>query len=169
MIATRSPVCWFQNSLSISSGPAPRGCSINLRRHFVAESGMLKPRCDRTLGCSDETLSHGDELIGQSLVEWSGGATGLDQWLPSYQPFRASWRTALGSCRRFLHPLYSWRAAGFSQYGWKPALSSCALPIPVRPAFDAGPAVHAFLASPQPFLAEARLGPASMSMFEGCT
>jgi hypothetical protein len=32
------------------------------------------------------------------LVEWSGGATGLDQWLPSYQPFRASWQTALGSC-----------------------------------------------------------------------
>jgi hypothetical protein len=28
----------------------------------------------------------------------------LDQWLPVYQPFRASWQTALGSCRYFLHP-----------------------------------------------------------------
>src|ERR1035437_5450313 len=45
-------------------------------------------------------------------VEWSGGATGLDQWLPSYQPFRASWQTALGSCRSFLRPLYSFLTAG---------------------------------------------------------
>ena len=84
------------------------------------------------------------------LVEWSGGATGLDQWLPSYPPFRASWQTALGSCRRFLHPLYSCRTAGFPQYGWKPAWSSCALPIPVRASFDAGPAVHPFLAISYP-------------------
>src|SRR2546427_9281818 len=48
-----------------------------------------------------------------ALVEWSGGATGLDQWLPSYQLFLASWQTAFRSCRRFLHPLYSFRTAGF--------------------------------------------------------
>ena len=84
------------------------------------------------------------------MVEWSGGATGLDQWLPSYQPFRASWQTALGSCRRFLRPLYSFRTAGFPQYGWKPALSSCALPKPFAASFDAGAAVRPFLAISYP-------------------
>ena len=74
----------------------------------------------------------------------------LDQWLPVYQPFRASWQTALGSCRCFLHPLYSFRTVGFPQYGWKPAWSSCALPKPFRAAFDAGPAVHPFLAISYP-------------------
>src|ERR1035438_8593439 len=84
------------------------------------------------------------------LVEWSGGATGLDQWLPSYQPFRASWQTALGSCRRFLRPLYSFRTAGFPQYGWKPALSSCALPKPFGASFDAGAVVRPFPAISYP-------------------
>jgi hypothetical protein len=91
-----------------------------------------------------------DDTLDQSLVEWSGGATGLDQWLPSYQPFRASWQTALGSCRSFLRPLYSFRTAGFPQYGWKPALSSCALPKPFGASFDAGAAVHPFLAISYP-------------------
>jgi len=34
----------------------------------------------------------------------------------------------------------------FPQYGWKSALSSCALPNPVQASFDAGAAVHPFLA-----------------------
>ena len=55
---------------------------------------------------------------------------------------------AIRSCPRFLHPLYSFRTAGFPQYGWKPALSSCALPKPFRASFDAGAAVHPFLAFP---------------------
>ena len=84
------------------------------------------------------------------LVEWSGGATGLDQWLPAYQPFRASWQMATRSCPRFLRPLYSFRTAGFTQYGWKPALSSCALPTPFGASFDAGAAVHPFLAISYP-------------------
>ena len=67
-----------------------------------------------------------------------------------YLPFRASWQKAIGSCRRFLHPLYSFRKVGFPHYGWKPALSSCALPLPLRAAFDAGAAVHPFLAISYP-------------------
>jgi predicted RNase H-like HicB family nuclease len=71
MITTRSPVCLFQNHFSISSGSAPRGCPINLRRHFAAESGMLEPRCDGTLGCRDEALSHRDEPA--TLIESDEG------------------------------------------------------------------------------------------------
>jgi hypothetical protein len=41
------------------------------------------------------------------LVEWSGGATGLDQWLPVCLPFRALSQMAIRSCPRFLHPLLS--------------------------------------------------------------
>jgi hypothetical protein len=65
---------------------------------------------------------------------------GLDQWLPLCLPFRASWQMAIRSCRRFLHPLGSFRTAGFPQYGWKPAWSSCTLPKPSPASFDAGPA-----------------------------
>jgi hypothetical protein len=83
-------------------------------------------------------------------VEWSGGATGLDQWLPVFRPFRASWQMATRSCPRFLRPLYSFRTAGFPQYGWKPALSSRALPKPFGASFDAGAAVHPFLAISYP-------------------
>ena len=54
----------------------------------------------------------------------------LDQWLPLYQPFRASWQTALGSCRRFLHPLYSCRTAAFPQYG--SVMRAFTIPIVVR-------------------------------------
>jgi hypothetical protein len=63
---------------------------------------------------------------------------GLDQWLPLYLPFRASWQMAIRSCPRFLHPLGSFRTAGFPQYGWKPAWSSCTLPKPSPASFDAG-------------------------------
>ena len=55
-------------------------------------------------------------------VEWSGGAPGLDQWLPMYLLFRASWQMAIRSCRRFPHPLFSSRTASFPQYGWRPSL-----------------------------------------------
>jgi hypothetical protein len=65
----------------------------------------------------------------------------LDQWLPLYLPFPASWQMAIRSCPRFLHPLGSFRTAGVPQYGWKPAGSSCTLPHPSPAAFDAGPAV----------------------------
>jgi hypothetical protein len=68
----------------------------------------------------------------RGLVEWSGGAPGLDQRLPAYLPFRASWQMAARSCRRFLHPLSSFRTAGFPQYAWKPAWSLRALPPPSR-------------------------------------
>ena len=78
--------------------------------------------------------------VDDLLVEWSGGATGLDQWLPLCLPFRASWQMAIRSCPRFLHPLGSFRTAGFPQYGWKPAWSSCTLPKPFPASFDAGPA-----------------------------
>ena len=74
------------------------------------------------------------------LVEWSGGATGLDQWLPVWLPFRASWQMAFRSCPRFLHPLLSFRTAGLPQDGWKPAWSLRALPPPSPAAFDAEPA-----------------------------
>jgi len=61
---------------------------------------------------------------------------------------------------------------GFPQYGWKPALSSRALPKPFRASFDAGAAVHPFPAiyhySALASLAEAELAPASMSKTEGC-
>ena len=73
------------------------------------------------------------------MVEWSGGATGLDQWLPVYLPFRALWQMAIRSCPRFLHPLCSFRTAGFPQYGWKPASSLCTLLKPGTASFDAGP------------------------------
>ena len=73
------------------------------------------------------------------LVEWSGGATGLDQWLPAFLPFRASWQMAIRSCPRFPHPLSSSRTASFPRYGWKPALSLRALPQPSPAAFDAEP------------------------------
>ena len=69
---------------------------------------------------------------------------GLDQWLPLYLPFRASWQMASRSCRRFLHPLGSFRTAGFPQYGWKPAWSSCALPEPSPASFGAGPFLSGF-------------------------
>ena len=36
-------------------------------------------------------------IHGIRLVEQPGGPTGLKQWLPSDQPFRASWQTALAS------------------------------------------------------------------------
>src|SRR5208337_2967730 len=88
------------------------------------------------------------------LVEWSEGATGLDQWLPVYLPFRALWQRAIRSCPRFLHPLCSFRTAGFPQYGWKPAWSSCTLPQPFPAAFDAGPAVLSVSGS-----VSGRLGP----------
>ena len=65
---------------------------------------------------------------GTLLVEWSGGATGLDQGLPVWRPFRASWQMAIRSCPRFLHPLLSFRTAGLPQDGWKPAFSLRALP-----------------------------------------
>ena len=48
---------------------------------------------------------------------------------------------AIRSCRRFLHPLYSFRTAGFPRYGWKPALSFCALPQPSRLRLTQEPAV----------------------------
>ena len=38
----------------------------------------------------------------------------------------------------------------FPQYGWKSALSSCALPKPFGASFDAGAAVHPFLAISYP-------------------
>ena len=63
---------------------------------------------------------------------------GLDQWLPLYLPFRASWQMAIRSCPRFLHPLGSFHTAGSP--GWKPAWSSCTLPKPSPASFDAGPA-----------------------------
>jgi hypothetical protein len=66
---------------------------------------------------------------------------GLDQWLPLCLPFRASWQMAIRSYRRFLHPLGSFRTAGFPQYGWKPASSPCVLPRPSPASFDAGRAV----------------------------
>jgi hypothetical protein len=47
------------------------------------------------------------------LVEWSGGAAGLDQWPPLCLPFRALWQMAIRSCPQFLHPLCSFRTAGF--------------------------------------------------------
>jgi hypothetical protein len=78
------------------------------------------------------------------LVEWSGGATGLDQWLPVFLSFRASWQIPIRnrdrSCPRFPHPLCSSRTASFPQYGWKPALSLRALPQASPAAFDAEPA-----------------------------
>jgi hypothetical protein len=52
-------------------------------------------------------------LVTPLLVEWSGGATGLDQWLPVCLPFRALWQMAIRSCPRFLRPLCSFRTAGF--------------------------------------------------------
>ena len=48
-----------------------------------------------------------------ALVEWSKGATSLDQWLPVCLPFRALWQMAIRSCPRFLRPLSSFRTAGF--------------------------------------------------------
>jgi hypothetical protein len=74
------------------------------------------------------------------LVEWSGGATGLDQWLPGCLPFRGWWQMAIRSCPRFPHPLCSSRTASLPRYGWKPALSLRALPQPSPAAFDAEPA-----------------------------
>jgi len=68
---------------------------------------------------------------------WSSRAEarlGLDQWLPTYQPFRASWQMAIGSCRRFLHPLYSFRTAGFPQYNVARHISSTAGSQPCPPA-----------------------------------
>jgi hypothetical protein len=65
----------------------------------------------------------------------------LDQWLPLYLPFPASWQMAIRSFPGFLHPLASFRTAGFPQCGWKPAWLSCALPHPSPAAFVAGPAV----------------------------
>ena len=50
----------------------------------------------------------------------------------------------------FPPPLYSFRMAGFPQYGWKPASSSGALPTPLRASFDAGAAVHPFPAISYP-------------------
>src|SRR5437867_161733 len=38
------------------------------------------------------------------LVRCNGDATGLDQWLPVYQPFRALWQTALGVLPSFSRP-----------------------------------------------------------------
>ena len=70
------------------------------------------------------------------LVEWSGGATGLDQWLPLFRPFRASWQIASRSCPRFLHPLLSFRTAGLPQYGWKPAFAFGGIfSLPPSPAY----------------------------------
>jgi hypothetical protein len=74
------------------------------------------------------------------LVEWSGAATGLDQWLPVFLPFRALWQMAIGSCPRFPYPLCSSRTASCPRYGWKPALSLRALRQPSPAAFDAEPA-----------------------------
>jgi hypothetical protein len=130
------------------NAPGPRRLSPDWRLEphavLVGRSNITDRRhgCWRTL---DEAVTSTSEL-----VEWSGGATGLDQWLPSYPSFRASWQTALGSCRRFLRPLYSFRTAGFPQYGWKPASSSCALPKPFRAAFDAGAVLRPFLAFSHP-------------------
>ena len=43
------------------------------------------------------------------MAEWSGGAPSLDQRLPSYLPFRASWQMAAKSSRvsftRSNHPV----------------------------------------------------------------
>jgi hypothetical protein len=34
-------------------------------------------------------------FIHLKLVDYSGGATGLDQWLPMYPPFRAAWQKVI--------------------------------------------------------------------------
>ena len=106
-------------------------------------------------GCDGVRLGSGSERLGVGSIRkqsWSSGAAapGLDEWLPVYPPFRASWQMASRSYPRFLRPLYSFRMAGFPQSGWKPALSSCALPKPVQASFDAGAAVHPFLAISYP-------------------
>ena len=62
------------------------------------------------------------ERVWRNPVEWSGGAPGLDQWLPVYLPFRASWQMAIRSYRRFPRPLFSFRTASFPRYGWRPSL-----------------------------------------------
>jgi hypothetical protein len=103
-----------------------------------------------TIPCRGRTFTCKHVKDRRLHVEWSGGATGLDQWLPVFRPFRASWQMATRSCPRFLRPLYSFRTAGFPQYGWKPALSSRALPKPFGASFDAGAAVHPFLAISYP-------------------
>ncbi len=65
---------------------------------------------------------------------------------------------AIRSCRRFLHPLGSFRRADFPQYGWQPAWSSCALPQMSPAAFHVGPAVLA-VAGPESRRLEPRLCP----------
>jgi hypothetical protein len=71
---------------------------------------------------ADVGVSGGLQGAFKKAVEWSGGAPGLDQWLPVYLPFRASWQMAIRSYRRFPRPLFSFRTASFPRYGWRPSL-----------------------------------------------
>jgi hypothetical protein len=49
---------------------------------------------------------------------WAG------QWLPSFQPFRASWQRAIRPFTPFPPPPLKFRTAGFPQYGFKRAVGS---------------------------------------------
>jgi len=103
----------------------------------IAAPNTIVTKAARPLARFQNTPTRNTAVI---LVEWSGGATGLDQWIPMALPFRASWQTAIRSCRRFPRPLGSSRTASFPWYGWKPAWSLRALPQPSPAALDAEPA-----------------------------
>jgi len=53
---------------------------------------------------------------------------------------------AARSCERFLHPLYSFRKAGFPRYGWKRGLATLRPSAAVPAAFDTGPVALSCLA-----------------------
>jgi hypothetical protein len=76
------------------------------------------------------------DALHTEVVEWSGGATGLDQWLPVFLPFGASWQVPIRnrdrSCPRFPHPLFSSRTASFPRYGWEPELTAGHNPVGVE-------------------------------------
>src|ERR1035437_5639818 len=67
-----------------------------------------------------------------------------------FLPFRASWQKALGSCRSFLRPLYSFRTAGFPSVRLEVSLVLLRPSETFRASFDAGAAVHPFLAISYP-------------------
>jgi hypothetical protein len=54
------------------------------------------------------------------------------QWLPAFQPFRASWQMAIRPFTPFPPPPLKFRTAGFPQYGFKRAFE--ASPSPTLPA-----------------------------------
>jgi len=84
------------------AGDGDSAASLSARRSLSSRTWRSNP--SRRPGCSPTPFGFAHTARTTGRVGWR--RDGFDQWLPSYQPFRASRQTALRSCRRFLHPLY---------------------------------------------------------------